>query len=180
MKEKKVYCLSIVAYLQYFISLVIFIAGIVGIIISIKNFQEEKLYNFVLFISSVAICIVMILLFYYTLRKKIRIGLLSVSVNSDLRIRGFFRRLQHAVEIKYEEIESLTLIKSTSDSLGKPLKFVFVPMLYIVFQLKNGNTSAINLYYFSRKQKIMIIDNIQAHISTIQGNKCPIFGQENL
>ena len=42
--------------------------------------------------------------------------------------------------------------------------WVFVDMPYIVFHCEDGKEKAINLYYFTRRQRIKIIDEVIARV----------------
>ncbi len=67
-------------------------------------------------------------------------------------------KMQYEIKINYSEINNIYIISSTNNSLNKPLKFVTLPMPYIVFECNNSEQKAINVFYYSKKSIIKIID----------------------
>ena len=67
-------------------------------------------------------------------------------------------KMQYETKINYSEINNIYIISSTNNSLNKPLKFVTLPMPYIVFECNNSEQKAINVFYYSKKSIIKIID----------------------
>ncbi len=71
-----------------------------------------------------------------------------------------FRKLQYRVEIGYKDINKVDMIVSDCDSNGKRLRGCFTPMDYIEIESKDGKKNRINVYNYSRKQKITLINEI--------------------
>ena len=137
--------------------LVASILAVVGIFVE----QDERVvYNILVFISACVIDVFIILLFVWQYRARIIFEEEQISIKDGLCIAGF-KRLQHALAIKYEDIDRVFVTESTRDSLGNFVPYVFVDMKYIVFQLKDGQMNQrLNVYYFSGWQKVKIINEI--------------------
>ncbi|MFA6860605.1 MAG: hypothetical protein WCR30_04380 [Clostridia bacterium] len=67
-------------------------------------------------------------------------------------------KIQYETHVPYLEIKNIFMIITTNNSLNKPAKWIFTPMPYIVFDCKDKKQRAINVFYFSKKQIIKIID----------------------
>ncbi len=67
-------------------------------------------------------------------------------------------KIQYETHIAYSDIQNIYLISSNKNSLNKIARWVFTPMPYIVIDCKDGKQNAINVFYFSKKQVIKIID----------------------
>lgn len=67
-------------------------------------------------------------------------------------------KLQYETHIPYDEIQDIYIITSNKNSLGKTARWIFIPMPYIVFECKEDKQKAINVYYYSKKQVVRIID----------------------
>ncbi len=69
-------------------------------------------------------------------------------------------KIQYEVDLSFAEIENVYLEISNKNSLNKNMRWVITPMLYIVFDLNDGTKARINVYFYSKKQVISIIDYI--------------------
>jgi hypothetical protein len=58
---------------------------------------------------------------------------------------------------------------STKNSKGRDARWVFTPMPYIVFDLKDGEQKSVNVLYFTKNQTVNMIDEIIARAKE-QGN----------
>lgn len=135
--------------------------GIYGIIYGIGIFRADPLYSAVGIFGTCVMMVLMFLMFIAYYRGRIIFGEEAVSIKDGLYMPGFFRRLQHAVTVNYKDIESISIMETMCDNLGKPFLFVFVNMKCIVFHLNNGQTNqVINIYHFSNRQKVKILNEI--------------------
>lgn len=66
--------------------------------------------------------------------------------------------LQLETHIPYGKIKNISLIKSKNNSLGQKVKMAFVDMPYIVFECVDDKNYLINVYYYSKKQVVDIIN----------------------
>ncbi len=85
---------------------------------------------------------------------------LYVSKDKEDKSKSIIRRLQHEVKIEYQDIEKIALHSMTTDTKNHDLKFIFVSMPHIVIECKGGRKEMINVYFYTRKQVIHIIDEI--------------------
>ena len=160
-KRKVFYCFSGVSLFLYTLSSLMLVASILAVVGIFVEQDERVVYNILVFISACVIDVFIILLFVWQYRGRIIFEEEQISIKDGLYMAGFFKRIQHALTIKYEDIESVFITESTCDSLGNPVRFVFVNMKYIVFHLKSGQMNQmINIYYFSGRQKVKIINEI--------------------
>ena len=160
-KRKVFYCFSCVSWILYVLSSLIIVASIIWAIGMIFAYDGRLLYTILVACSACFLDILMILVFVSQYRGRIIFEEEQISIKDGLYMAGFFKRIQHALTIKYEDIESVFITESTCDSLGNPVRFVFVNMKYIVFHLKSGQMNQmINIYYFSGRQKVKIINEI--------------------
>ena len=159
-KGKVFYCFSGVSLFLYTLSSLMLVASILAVVGIFVEQDERVVYNILVFISACVIDVFIILLFVWQYRARIIFEEEKISVKDGLCIAGF-KRLQHALTIKYEDIDRVFVTESTRDSLGNSVPYVFVDMKYIVFQLKDGQMNQrLNVYYFSGWQKVKIINEI--------------------
>ena len=81
------------------------------------------------------------------------------------------QKTQFETHIKYEEINNIYIISSTNNSLNKESKWIFTPMPYIIFECENNIKKAINVFYYSKKQVINIIDEVVQRVKTLNNKK---------
>ena len=67
-------------------------------------------------------------------------------------------RIQYETHIKYIEIKNIFITMSDKNSCGGESRWVFVPMPYIVFECNDGSQKAINVYFYTKKQVVKIMD----------------------
>lgn len=136
-------------------------ASIYAIIYCLEIFKTDLWYSLIGMFGVLASMAFAFLIFLSQYRSRIIFGEEAISIKDGLYMPGFFRRLQHAVTVNYKDIESISIMETMCDNLGKPFLFVFVNMKCIVFHLNNGQTNqVINIYHFSNRQKVKILNEI--------------------
>ncbi len=89
-------------------------------------------------------------------------------------------KIQFETHIPYFEIKSIFIISSDKNSLNKTSRWVFTPMPYIVFECENDKQKAVNVFYYSKKQVVRIIDEAVTRAKQL-GNEIQVkTGQEIL
>lgn len=138
--------------------LLFFIAALVGTIygVFILISYDNYIYRYVGSIAGVCLAIY----FVYTI---IRFSRNRIVFNNEfIFVPGNWgkgeAKLQYECKIAYSEIKNIFIAKSDDNSLNKPIKFALLPMPYIVFEYANGEQKAINVFYYSKKSVIKIID----------------------
>lgn len=69
-------------------------------------------------------------------------------------------KFQYKVIVDFTEIKEVFITESCNNSLNKAMSLQVLPMPYIVIECKNGKQKAINVFYYSKKQTIKIIETI--------------------
>lgn len=69
-------------------------------------------------------------------------------------------KFQYKVIVDFTEIKEVFITESCNNSLNKAMPLQVLPMPYIVIECKNGKQKAINVFYYSKKQTIKIIETI--------------------
>ena len=75
-------------------------------------------------------------------------------------IGGKDTKLQYALDVKFDDIQSIGITVDSNNSRNQYMRFVITPMPNVILYLKNGKAARINVYYYSKKQTIEIIDYI--------------------
>ena len=165
---KRFYCRSPVLIFIYSIAVFFFAFGIVGILVAAFGLMDgdkgEVWERCVICVMSIVWIYVSLVMILYTAIKKLEIKEDSISINKDVKFGCLTNRLQYAVDVKFSEINSLSYMESKKDSLGHDVAWIFVQMPYLVFHCDGNKKKAINLYYFSRRQRIQIIDEVIARV----------------
>ena len=89
-------------------------------------------------------------------------------------------KIQYETHISYVEIKNIFMISSKNNSLNKTSRWVFTPMPYIVFECENDQKKAINVFYYSKKQVVRIIDEVISRTNKIKNNTIIKAGKEIL
>lgn len=89
------------------------------------------------------------------------------------------QKIQHEAHIRYRDIKNISLTAGSRDSKGRSVSGVFVQMPYILFEEYGGDTVAVNVYYYSKRQAAAIIDLAVARAKE-QGNALDIKPGEEL
>lgn len=99
----------------------------------------------------------------------------SIFVPSDWQSPEY--RIQYKTIIRYDEIEEIHMIRSTMNSLNKPITGLLlssnVLKPYIEFTTKEGKKKRIFISYFTRRQRIKVIDEVKRRMLLV-GNNRPI------
>lgn len=88
---------------------------------------------------------------------------------------GMRSKIQFTTIIHYDEIEDVRIIWSENNSVNDripiqmPSSLILKP--YIEIMCKDGNTKRIFIMYFTRKQKIKIIDEIKSRVYQSDDNR---------
>ena len=90
-----------------------------------------------------------------------------------------FRKLQHEVKVAYTEIETIYLVATNHDSKDRSRAGIFVAMPYLVIVCENEEKQMINLYYYTKKQSAIIIDEIRERAKG-QGNPLEILNGNDM
>lgn len=159
-RERKVfYCLSGASwFLRILALLVLGVAVSLVCMLGIDPY-ESTFKNVIGIIAACLMSTAMILIFVSLYRKRIIFDSEQVRVKEDLK-SFLLIKLQHAVSVRYADIESISISETIRGNVGKPTN-----MKYIVFHLKNEQKEQrINIFYFSNRQKEKIINEIYARM----------------
>ncbi|XFA99362.1 hypothetical protein ACAG96_01980 [Candidatus Izemoplasma sp. B36] len=127
----------------------------------IENFNGD-IKQWLYFIFSILTSIYVSYLIIRIGRRKIILYENKLFVLEDI---GYYNlKLQYELEISYINVDSIIIGIDSKNSLNKSLKQVITPMPNIIFKLKNNTMKRINVYYYSKKQIIEIIDFVIARI----------------
>lgn len=169
---------SIILSLVLSLLLIIVACAITGIVLVLQNIKNASIFDWV----NLLCCILVAVIFGYKFiaMVKNRIILEEDKIFVPAYWGGRDVKLQYETEIKYSEIINIFIISSFKNSINKSLKWVTLPMPYIVFDCQGDTQKAINVFYYSKKQIIKIIDRTKERAMFV-GNKVNIkSGQEIL
>ena len=94
-----------------------------------------------------------------------------IYVPRDLRRKT--NRRQHKIELKYEDIQDITFERSIKSSTNKKIYDETLRPFYhqyLVLVLKSGKKERIFIYYYTKRQKIKILQELNKRIEDL-GNK---------
>ena len=154
---KKVFWqISIFLYIGILIFLGIAAAGVYVIVYFFVDINDKAVLDWIYLIVSIGA----VLFCIYTIIRlgKNRIVLLETEVFVPKNGGRKGNRIQYETHIKYIEIKNIFITMSDKNSRGGESSWVFVPMPYIVFECTDGSQKAINVYFYTKKQVIKIID----------------------
>ena len=120
--------------------------------------QVATFKDWLAFISSITATLYLGYVILRVMRRKIVLNRDRVYVSDDIGNKDI--KLQYGIDLLLEQIEDVSLDINSNNSLNKKIRWVLTPMPNIVFKLNNGKEARINLYYYSKKQIIEIIDFI--------------------
>ena len=156
---KKYYPKSIMFYISLIFIIIVFIILLFSLYVLINNAENFK--NIRYLTAFVALIIGIIYYIYKLLHLIIRsIDIYDdrVYVREDIGSKDI--KLQYDTNILFNDIDEITMMISSNNSKNQYMRFVITPMPYIIFHLKNGKKARINVYYYSKKQIINILDYI--------------------
>lgn len=162
MKPHKIHPVSVLRLIWLSIWIFFLLLGIGGIV-AVFIGEHDMIFVVLGLIFSIIFVVVGLTILCLDFKKGVKFDANGIKVEADVADKKglLVRRFQHKTEIAYNEIDEILLIASDTDSRGRKVEHVFIKMPYIVFKCKDGKQKAINVYYFSRKQKIKIIDEIK-------------------
>ncbi len=141
-----------------FLCAIIFGCTYVIIIFLISELQSAGLWEWLQMISVLLLDIFMCYSFIRMAKNRIILKEREIFVPGNWGGREV--KLQYETRIDYGDIESIYMIMSFNNSLNKPLRWGTLPMPYIIFNCKEDVQKAINVVYYSKKQVIIMIDEI--------------------
>ena len=123
--------------------------------------------------AEIVACCIAVLLMLYKIISLLRNRIILFS--DEIFVPGNWgeQKIQYVTNIKYSNIKDIYLIASNKDSNGKSVFGVFVNMPYLIFEEYSGDTKAVNVYYYSKKQVSQIIDIVVVRANE-QGNKLSV------
>lgn len=160
MKRKVYFQVSILLYLVLIIILTITFGCIYVMIFFIKDLlHTATTFEWAGFIAS-------IFGFFYTSYSFVRMAKNRIILdNTKIYVPNHWGgkdyKLQYELHISYLDINNIYLVLSNRNSLNKPLKWATLPMAYIVIDCNDKTQKNINVFYYSKKQVIQIIDEIK-------------------
>lgn len=102
-----------------------------------------------------------IYLTYRLLNRQIKIFNDKIWVKEDIGSRDVkLQQLQYQIDVLFDNISEIKMTITSNNSKNQYMRYVITPMPYIVLCLNNGKEVGINVYYYSKKQTIEIIDLI--------------------
>lgn len=122
----------------------------------------------VVLIITLFLLVYLICLFISLMSKKVIIDDEFIYVAQD-RFEKILLSIQHETKIYYNDLSNIFLTFSSNDSRNKAVFGLFTPMMYIVLESKDNKSHAINVYYYTKKQIIEILNEI-IHRSQLHGN----------
>lgn len=157
--KKTYYPKSITMYLTIIILLFFLLVAIYIIVIFLQDIiQIAKFKDWLAFISSMIATVYIGYVILRVVRRKIVLNKDRVYVSDDIGNKDI--KLQYGLNLSLAQIEEVRLDINSNNSLNKKIRWVVTPMPNIVFKLSNSKEARINLYYYSKKQVIEIIDCI--------------------
>jgi len=158
---KKYYPKSIKFYFAVIILMVFVLIFACGPIIFIVNWNEmQNVFGWLGLISSIALSIFFLYKLFCIMKKGIVLFDDKIYVQEDRGNKD--TKLQYKIEIEFCQIEKIDMTTTSNNSLNHYMRFVITPMPYIVLHLADNREKRINVYYYSNKQTIEIIDYIIA------------------
>ncbi len=148
---------------MFYVSLIILVLILIVLLYVFASFfiYFDSAQNFIgwsSFISSIIGIIYFSYKLLHVFRRKIVLFENGIYVQEDIGGKGI--KLQYALDIKYNDIQSIKITVDSNNSLNQYMRFVITPMPNIVLCLNSEKKARINVYYYSKKQTIEIIDQI--------------------
>lgn len=178
MKKKMFFQISIVLYIMLIFFLTIIVAIIYAIIKLLSNGFNNSTLEWIYLIS--AILGLAFISYLFIKMAKNRIILKSTEIFVPANWGNKKSKIQYETKISYKEIQNIFMISSYKNSINQKTEWVFIPMPYIVFDCSDNKQKAINVYYYSKKQIIKIIDEIRIRAKNLGNNNLSKSGNEIL
>lgn len=156
---RKIYPKSIMLYFSIaFIVILLTILFFVMVFFIINLTSSQHVMKWFSFACSIIGVIYFSYKLIYIMKRKILLYEDSIYISEDIGSKD--TKLQYKTDVKFDQIEYIDMLISSNNSLNQSMRFVITPMPYIVFHLKNGKEEWMNMYYYSKKQTIEIIDYV--------------------
>lgn len=156
--KKVYYQISILLYIVLLLLLSIIAGSIYAIIFFLTTeLPNATTYGWVKFISAILFSLCMLYTFIRMARNRIILKDTEVFVPEHWGSKDY--KVQYETHIEFKDINEIYLITSNNNSLNMPMQCGTLPMPYIIFECNNIQ-KAVNVFYFSKKQIVSIIDNV--------------------
>lgn len=156
---RKIYPKSIMLYFSIaFIAILLSILFFVMVFFIINLISSQDVMMWFSLASSIIGVIYLSYKLIHVMKRKILLNEDSICISEDIGSKD--TKLQYKTDVKFDQIEYIDMLISSNNSLNQSMRFVITPMPYIVFHLKNGKEEWMNMYYYSKKQTIEIIDYV--------------------
>lgn len=156
---RKIYPKSIMLYFSIaFIAILLSILFFVMVFFIINLISSQDVMMWFSLASSIIGVIYLSYKLIHVMKRKILLYEDSIFISEDIGNKVI--KLQYKTDVKFDQIEYIDMLISSNNSLNQSMRFVITPMPYIVLHLKNGKEEWMNMYYYSKKQTIEIINYI--------------------
>lgn len=143
--------------LSFYIIIIMVLLFVIFIFITDGNYFMN-IEGWIALIGSV----VGIVYFSKTVLHLIRRGIIlfekSIYVQEDIGSKDM--KLQYKIETEFKDIEKISLSVNSKNTLNQNMRYIITPMPNIVLHLSDGKENRVNVFYYSKKQVIEIIDYI--------------------
>lgn len=159
MKKKIFFQKSLILFILLLICGIMFAGAIFVIVSSLLNINKAN--NIFFWLLFLVIVFVAVYLGYTIIRlARNRIIFTEEKLYVPENWGGKDVKFQYKVIVDFTEIKEVFITESCNNSLNKAMPLQVLPMPYIVIECKNGKQKAINVFYYSKKQTIKIIETI--------------------
>ncbi|MGI6768572.1 MAG: hypothetical protein ACOX43_05785 [Bacilli bacterium] len=172
MKKKRFFPLNFVWQMLTFLFLVL---SIIGLYILICAFIESDFVVVFMLLFPVLFCLYTFIRFEHN-----RIVLNEKYIFMPDDWLSWKEKIQYKVTIYYDEITDINLVKTHTNSSGKRIKRApIIPLTFLEFKCSDGSYKRIFILYFTKKQRIKIINEIKKRMKAV-GNYAAINETEKL
>lgn len=158
MKEKVIRPKSPLLFCFIILILIMLSVCIAGNIVGFLEYGLNWL-PFILLLTTLFLMTYLCCLLISFISKKIIINDKFISVKKD-RFSKILMAIQQEVEIDFHYLSNVYLTISSNDSHNRSRFGLFTPMLYIALESVDGRTDAINVFYYTKKQIIEVLNDI--------------------
>lgn len=157
MKKKIFFQISIILYIGLLLFLGLTAAGIYVVSeFFISKISDASAFDWIGMLAGLFTVIFMGYTFIRMARNRIILNESEIFVPENWGNKN--NKIQYETHIYYAEIQKIFIISSDKNSLNKTSRWIFTPMPYIVFECEDDKQKAINVFYYSKKQVIRILD----------------------